>query len=194
MDVPRITPEAYSLMIAAGVIEEDEPIELLEGYLVLHPERSPGEDCAAGLGYDELRRLLPAGWMIRPRCGIGLSTSVPEPDLSVTRGADRAFVARRPGPADLGLVVEISDALLARDERDKARIYARDSIPVYWVVNLVDRRVEVFTDPTGPDVPAGAADPDPHYRSRRDYPADTAVPVVLDGVAVGVIPVDELLP
>ncbi len=138
--------------------------------------------------------MVPTGWRVRSQGTARLSESRPEPDVALARGDRRTFANRHPEPADFGLVVEVSDSSLARDEQDKTRIYARDSIPVYWVVNLVDRRVEVFTDPTGPDVPAGAADPDPHYRSRQDYPAGTSVPVTLDGVGVGAIPVDELLP
>lgn len=81
----------------------------------------------------------------------------------------------------------MSDSSLDRDQQEKAYIYARDGIPVYWIVNLIDRRVEVYTDPTGPaDLP--------QYRTRQDYPPGAAVPVVLDGVTVGTVPVEELLP
>jgi hypothetical protein len=59
-------------------------------------------------------------------------------------------------------------------------------VPVYWIVNLVDRRVQVYTDPTGP------AD-EPTYRQRKDYAETDEVPVTLDGREVGRIPVRELL-
>jgi hypothetical protein len=58
---------------------------------------------------------------------------------------------------------------------------------VYWIVNLVDRRVEVYTDPNGPG-------DDPRYHTLRVFPAGAAVPVELDGAAIGSIPVDDLLP
>ena len=83
-----ISPDEYTRLIAAGVIEEDEPIELLEGKLVTRADRTPGEDCAVGLLHDALRAL-PEGWTVRLRCGVLLSQSVPEPDIAVVRGGDR---------------------------------------------------------------------------------------------------------
>jgi Uma2 family endonuclease len=67
------------------------------------------------------------------------------------------------------------------------RIYARAGIAVYWIVNLADRRIEVYTTPSGP----GAA---PDYAERRDYGAEEAVPVVVDGREVGRIAVGDVLP
>ena len=190
-----ITGDKYDEWVRDGVLGEDDKIELLEGYLVLKMPINPPHDNAVSVLATLLVRMNLPGWMVRSQGTAKLSESRPEPDVALARGDRRTFANRHPEPADFGLVVEVSDSSLARDEQDKTRIYARDSIPVYWVVNLVDRRVEVFTDPTGPDPPAGLpGGPDPHYRARQDYPAGTAVPVILDGVAVGAIPVDELLP
>ena len=188
-----LTGDQYDKLVHCGVLTRGDHVELLEGYLVLRVSECPSHDEAANVLTEVLSKMVPDGWVVRSQSTAKLTESRPEPD-ALACGDRKSFAAKHPVPADFALVVEVSESSLARDELDKTRIYARDSIPVYWVVNLVDRRVEVFTDPTGPDVPAGAADPDPHYRSRRDYPAGTAVPVVLDGVAVGAIPVDELLP
>ncbi len=93
---------------------------------------------------------------------------------------------RHPGPADTALVIEVSASSLYYNRTDKARIYARASIPVYWVVNVIDKVIEVFTQPSGPcDSPA--------YSQRDEYPVGTAVPVVLDGNTVGAIPVAEIM-
>lgn len=189
-----LTGDKYDKWVRDGVLTEDDRVELLEGYLVLKMPAKPTHDYAVMRASKLLDRLAPPGWTMRSQIGTRLAESRPEPDAALARGTDADYISRQPGPDDLGLVVEVSDSSLARDEQDKTRIYARDRIPVYWVVNLVDRRVEVFTDPTGPDPGAGAADPDPHYRTRTDYPAGAAVPVVLDGVDVSAIPVDELLP
>ena len=59
------------------------------------------------------------------------------------------MLARIPARPILALVIEISDSTLARDQGFKKAIYAKAGIPVYWIVNLVDRRVEVYTDPGG---------------------------------------------
>jgi Uma2 family endonuclease len=114
-------------------------------------------------------------------------TSEPEPDVAVVRGNRRDYLERHPEPRETGILVEVPDSTLRHDRGFKKRIYARDRTPVYWIVNLVDRQVEVYTDPTGPaDVP--------DYRQRQDYKPGEDVPVVIDGQEVGRIPVAELLP
>jgi Uma2 family endonuclease len=87
----------------------------------------------------------------------------------------------------LGLIVEVAESTLQRDQTRKKRIYARAGIPVYWIVNLIDGRVEVYTDPTGPT-------PQPDYLQRQDYGPNDAVPVTLDGKPIGQVAVRDLLP
>ena len=84
-------------------------------------------------------------------------------------------------------MIEVADSSLDEDRGWKKQIYAHARIPVYWIVNLVARQVEVYTDPTGP------AD-QPDYRQRRDYGPTDEVPLVLDGQEVARIRVSELLP
>ena len=182
-----LTVNEYDKMVESGVLTTEDRVELLEGYMVLKmPANPPHDGCVTAL-FHCLNRLTPPGWTARSQVGTRLPDSRPEPDASVARGTLRTYFTRHPGPADLGLVVEVSDSSLDRDQLDKARIYARSKVPVYWVVNLVDRRVEVYTDPTGP----GDA---PSYQTTRQFGPGEAVPVELDGQTVATIPVDELLP
>lgn len=181
------TGDEYDHLVRTGVLTKSDQVELLEGYMVLKMPAKPGHDYSVLTTAKRLERVLPSGWTVRGQVGTALTESRPEPDVSIARGSDRDYAARQPGPADLGLVVEVSDSSLDRDQLDKTRIYARDKIPVYWVVNLVDRRVEVYTDPNGPG-------DDPRYHTLNVYAAGTDVPVVLDGATVGTIPVNELLP
>ncbi len=102
-------------------------------------------------------------------------------------GAARDYVDESPGAADLALVIEISDSTLARDQGFKKAIYAKSGIPVYWIVNLVDRRVEVYSDP------GGDADK-PDFRQRHDYGEVHDVPLVIGGQEMARIPVRALLP
>ena len=183
----RLSVETYEKMVATGLLDSDDRVELLEGYMVQKMPSNPPHEFATTALYRRLDRLAPAGWVARCQHGVRLADSKPEPDVALVRGSERDFAARSPTPADAGLVAEVSDTSLVRDQQDKARIYARDRIPVYWVVNLPDRRVEVYTDPTGP----GDA---PRYHTLRVFPAGAAVPVELDGAAVGAVPVDDLLP
>jgi len=115
-----------------------------------------------------------------------LSDSQPEPDFTIARGDARAYLHRHPTVADVILVIEVAHSSLLRDQREKTRIYARAGVAVYWIINLVDRRVEVYTQPSG----ATAA---PAYGNVQTFlPSDT-ISLVLDGNTLA-IPVNELLP
>jgi Uma2 family endonuclease len=174
-------------LIDVGVLTDEDRVELLENYLVLKTPANPPHDSTVTKLFRRLDRLAPAGYVVRCQVGSSLPDSQPEPDIAIARADERAFDARHPRPDEIALVIEVSDSSLHCDRVDKGRIYARVSIPQYWVVNLVDRQVEVYTDPTGPvSVPV--------YRRRQDFAAGTTVPLELDGQAVGTVSVGELLP
>ncbi len=183
----RITIAEYHKLIEVGILTDEDDVELLEGYVVLKMPKNPPHDSAIRKLTPRLSRLTPVGWVFSSQTSVTFLESEPEPDFTFARGAESDFDARHPGPKDIGLLIEVSDSSLVRDRSDKGRIYARESIPVYWVVNIVDRQVEVYTDPTG----AVSA---PVYRRRQDYPAGSSVPVVLDGATVGTVAVDDVLP
>jgi Uma2 family endonuclease len=185
--VRTFTVDEYHRMIQAGILTEEDPVELLEGWIVPKMARNPLHDSTIQRLNRLLGPLLPAGWDARPQCAITTADSEPEPDFTVVRGDDLAYQAHHPGPPDLGVVLEVSDSSLARDRDDKGRLYARAGIVCYWIVNLVDRRLEVYTDPTGPD-------PSPAYRRRQDYGPADVVPLVLDGAEVARVAVRDLLP
>jgi Uma2 family endonuclease len=182
-----ISVETYHAMIRAGILTEDDPVELLGGCLVTKMPKNPPHTLATELTRETLAKLVPPGWFVNGQEPITTEDSEPEPDVAVIRGDRRDYVARHPGPADLGLVVEVADASLARDRVLKKRLYAAAGIPAYWVLNLVEGVLETYADPTGP-----AEAPD--YRQRQEYGPSDAVPVVLDGNEVGRVPVRELLP
>ena len=183
----RLTVDEYHQMIQTGILAEGEPIELLEGYLVNKMPHNPPHWLAVQWLGKRLHRLDLPGWVVVSQLSITLSTSEPEPDGALARGDDRTYMNRHPGPADLGLVIEVADSSLAMDRGHMARIYAREGIPVYWIVNVLDRQLEVYTDP-GP-----ATDP-PAYRTRTDYHPGDTVPIVLDGATVASIAVSDLIP
>jgi Uma2 family endonuclease len=178
--------DEYHRMIKAGVLGEDEPVELLEGWILYKMTRNPPHDVAVALASKLLVRLLPDGWHVRPQAAITTEDSEPEPDLAVVRGDERLYLSRHPGPADTLLVIEVSDTSLHRDRVEKARVYARASIPTYWVVNLIDGRVEVHADPSGPGAPAT-------YRSSVEYVPGQSIPLEVGGQRLEVR-VNDLLP
>jgi Uma2 family endonuclease len=182
----RFTVDEYHQMIKTGILTDGEPIELLEGWMVKKMSHGTphdgGMDAIEGL----LPGLLPPEWFVRCQRAITLSDSEPEPDYAVVRGPRGRYRDVHPTPPEIGLLIEFSVSSLRIDRTGKARIYARAGIPVYWVVNVVDKVIEVYTQPSGPgDAPA--------YARRDDYAVGAAVPVVLDGNTVGSIAVADVM-
>ncbi len=182
----RFTVDEYRRMGETGVLTEDDRVELLEGLVVTKMIHNPPHDSSVHLTDDALRQRLPAGWHTRIQSSVTTDDSEPEPDVAVVRGSARDYSARHPGPHDIGLVIEVADASL-RSDRNKRRLYARARIICYWIVNLVDLQVEVYSDPSGPHE-------SPRYREEAIYRADQSLPLVLDGKEIGQIPVRDLLP
>jgi Uma2 family endonuclease len=183
----RLTVDQYHQMIQTGILADGEAVELLEGYLVNKmAHNNPHRLGVQWLG-KRLHMLGLSGWVVLTQLPITLADSEPEPDGCLARGDDRTYLTRHPGPGDVGLVVEVADSSLAFDRIHKGRIYAREGIPSYWIVNVADRLIEVYTDPDP------AADP-PAYRNRTDYHPGDTVPIVLDGQPAGSIAVADLIP
>jgi Uma2 family endonuclease len=185
--IARFSVARYQRMIDAGILTSEDKVELLENYVALKMPSNPPHDGTIDLVKKALPTHIPPGWMLRIQQTVVLSDSQPEPDFAIVRGDERTYLTRHPGPADVGLIVEVADSSLLRDQREKARIYARGGIPCYWVVNLVDRQIEVSAQPSGPT-------PAPEYHSSQTYRPGDAVPLVLGGVTVGTIAAADLLP
>jgi Uma2 family endonuclease len=183
----RFSVDDYHRMIQAGILTEEDKVELLNGWIVHKMTRNPPHDMALGLVQVELTAVLPVEWVLRGQSAVTTSESEPEPDWTVVRGPHRRYADHHPRPDETGLVIEVSDSSLDRDRNVKGPIYARDNVPMYWIVNIPDDRLEVYSDPSGP------AD-EPAYRQHRDYRPTEAVPVILDGREVGTIRVRDLLP
>jgi Putative restriction endonuclease len=130
-------------------------------------------------------RLIPSGWDFRIEDAVRLADSEPEPDVSVARGDIEDYADRHPGPADLAMVVEVAVSSVSED-RQMVDVYGPAGIPVYWILNLKARQVEVYTLLKRPGVF--------RYGKPRVFKAGQSVPVVIEGVAVGQIAVADILP
>lgn len=182
----RFRLDQYHTMIDCGILQSGDPVEFLEGMLVLKMTRNPPHRIALAHLRDLLVNLVGSAWHVESQEAITLDTSEPEPDIAVVRGQVDDYPDRHPGPADVGLVVEVSDSTLSTDREIKKRVYARAAIAEYWIVNLVDRQIEVYSEPSGP-----VAQPD--YRQRMVFKMGQTLPVKLRGVEVGTIAVSDVL-
>lgn len=182
----RLTVAQYHQMISTGILPEGEPIELIEGYMVEKMSRGTPHDETMDFLDRALATLISSGWFVRTQRAITLSDSEPEPDYAIVRGAPVRNRGHHPLATELSLVIEVSDSTLALDRTHKARVYARAGIPVYWVVNVIDKQIEVYTQPSGPCE-------SPAYAKQEVFAAGSSVPVILDANTVGTIAVSDVM-
>jgi Uma2 family endonuclease len=144
----RWSRKSYERLIDHGLLDEDDPIELLDGLLVVkEPQHSPHRT-AVILTTKALERAFGDGWFVQVQSPIALDArSMPEPDVCVVRGAPRDYLTHPEHPA---LIVEVADSGLRLARGRKAVAYARAGIADYWIVNFVDRVLEVYREPARP--------------------------------------------
>ncbi len=183
----RFTVDEYHRMIDIGILTEDDPVELLEGWVRYKMPRNPIHDSRIEVARRVIERALPPTWSIRDEKAITLSDSEPEPDLVLALGPPERYDSHHPGASEIALIVEVANTTLTSDRDEKGLVYARASIPVYWIINLVDRQIEVYTDPSGPV-------PTPAYRQRQDHRPGDAVPLQLPGQSTVMLRVQDFLP
>jgi Uma2 family endonuclease len=183
----RLSVAQYEAMITAGILGDDEPCELIEGMLIQKMGKNPPHTVAGMLLMNALVAAVPHGFQLAIESPTATERSRPEPDGMVIRGTPRDYLSRRPQASDVPLVIEISHATLGFDQGTKKSVYAGAGFAVYWIVNLVDRRIEVYSEPTGP----GEA---PTYGKVSHYGPGDSVPLVLFGVTHAEIAVNDLLP
>jgi hypothetical protein len=182
----KFTVDEYHQLAKQGILSERDKVELLNGYIIEKMSRNPPHDATLTRSWECLFLLLHGRWQVRVQNAITLSVSEPEPDIAIVRISQDHYSTRHPEPADIGLVIEVSDATLDYDRDEKGTIYAQDGIVCYWVINIPDQQIEVYTEPSGP---TGA----PSFAHREDFPRGQSVPLILDGQLVATIPVNDLL-
>ena len=136
----------YDQLIARGSFHPDERLELLGGQLVVREPQGSRHAVAIELAHRALERAFGPAWRVRMQLPVALEAdSEPEPDLSVVAGDPRASLLSH--PADPVLIVEVAETSLTFDREHKGSLYARAGVMDYWIVNLVDRQLEVYRDP-----------------------------------------------
>ena len=150
--VHRWTRRAYGRLIDKGILCEDDPVELLDGLLVVKEPQHTPHATAVTLALEALRAAFGPGWVVRPGLPVAAGRwSEPEPDISVVPGSPRDYLADH--PARPALVVEVAHSSLRLDRTRKAAIYARAGVEDYWILNLADRVLEVHREPARLDTP-----------------------------------------
>ncbi|BFM38769.1 Uma2 family endonuclease [Synechocystis sp. LKSZ1] len=144
----KISLKEYYWLTEQGFFREQPRVELIKGEII--------EMIAKGTAYTfctmQLLRLLsaslPESLYLRCQDPIGLSaSSEPEPDFAIVRERKDHYLSSHPTPADILWLIEIADSSLNYDRDVKLALYAEAQIPEYWIVNLLDRQLEVYSQP-----------------------------------------------
>ncbi len=140
----RWSQQEFHQMADLGWFDEKR-VELIDGEIIEMPVPKPPHVAAILLTNNALRAAFGAGFCVRTQAPLDLDPeSEPEPDVSVVPGGPRDYPAH---PTTALLVVEVSETTLYLDRNRKAPLYARAGLADYWIVNLVDRQLEVHRNP-----------------------------------------------
>ncbi len=183
----HMTVDVYDRLGESGVFGDKSPIYLWKGRLVEPMTKGDPHEFALGGLNEVLVQLCQGSWHVRPSSPVRVrDDSKPEPDFVVLRGRNRDYRKRKPSLQDVAMLVEISDSSLGHDSGEKRDVYAAASVPVYWIVNIPNQRIDVYARPTGPVE-------QPRFESCQSFGPDDEVPVVLDGREVGKVAVKDVL-
>jgi Uma2 family endonuclease len=145
-----VSLEEYERMCEAGVFEPEARVELIRGQIIDMTPPGPAHEASVARLHRVFSKLVgdialvwPQGNAIR----LPMSHSRPQPDVTILRWRDDYYPDKRPFPEDITLLVEVADTSLKLDRGSKLRLYAEAVIHEYWVVNLTDNVIEVYTEP-----------------------------------------------
>jgi Uma2 family endonuclease len=145
-----LTIDDYHQMIETGIIHEGEHTELISGQIFNMAAKGTRHTVANTELMGELLLLLGRRAKIRCQDPITLpNNSEPEPDIVIAKLRSDNYVNSHPAPTDIILVVEVADSTLNFDKNTKAPLYAIAGIKEYWIVNLIDDRLEIYSQPEG---------------------------------------------
>jgi Uma2 family endonuclease len=136
-------------MSEIGFLAPDERTELINGQILLMASKGIPHVTSLHLLANELRDQIGDTALVRTQDPIQLDDwSEPEPDLVIVRDTVLDYADRHPRPSDLELVVEVADSTLKQDCEIKDKLYAQAGITDYWVLDLKNRQLHIFRNPT----------------------------------------------
>jgi Uma2 family endonuclease len=185
--VYRLTVDQVLRMTGAVILPEHGHLELWDGVLYKMTRDAPHAFTVGELA-DVFRRLIAVDYHVREEKSVRYGDySLPEPDIAVVRGPRRSYQTKHPNLGNAALVVEVCDTTEYADRKLKPPRFAEAGIPVYWLVDINRRRIEVYALPEGSGKEA-------HYTKVDVFGAGQEAPVVLDGREVGRVAVADVLP
>jgi len=177
----RFSVDEYHRMGEAGIFQEDDRVELIDGQVVeMTPIGPRHAGCVKAL-VQMLHRTAGDVVILGVQDPVVLDPhNAPEPDIAVLKPRSHGYRTRHPAPADVLLVIEVADTSVESDRSSKIPLYARAGIPEAWLVHLPADYIEVHRDPT----------PQGYASARIVERGETLTPLRLEGVSLGV---DDIL-
>lgn len=146
----RWTREEYHRAADLGIFGPEERLELLDGEIIVKVTHNPPHAFALLATVDALSAAFGTDHHVRSQLPLVLDdASEPEPDVIAVSGKRANYLQDHPRTADVLLLVEVSDSTLAYDRGRKRTAYARAGVREYWILNLIDRQLEVYRNPSG---------------------------------------------
>lgn len=144
----RLTVDEYEVMERAGIFNPDEHVELLDGELIEMASMGSRHTGCVSWNSHWFEGRVSGRAIVRGQSAIRLPPfSEPEPDIVLARPRDDFYMTSHPEPADILLLIEVADTSIGLDRRIKLPLYAQAGIREVWIVNLDQRRVEVYREP-----------------------------------------------
>jgi len=144
----RFSIEEYHRLGELGFFGPDDRVELIRGEILKMAAKGTLHSVCNSLVFGELYSLVGKRAIVRGQEPIILSAdSEPEPDVVIARNRADRYSSSHPESADILLVIEVSDSTLKYDQRTKLSLYAEAGIPNYWIFNLVDNQLEIYSEP-----------------------------------------------
>ena len=169
-------------MAEAGILARDERVELLDGDVIVMPPIGNWHASNVDFFTNTFPAQLHRRAVVRVQNPVRLDdNSQPQPDVMLLRWRDDFYRDGHPGPADVLLLIEVSDSSVDFDRNEKLSAYAAAGIPEVWIVNRPDRRIESYSDPDG----------DQYATVRRYGVGESIAPRAFPDV---VLQVDQIIP
>jgi Uma2 family endonuclease len=146
--IRSLTSADYYQMMESGIIREGERVELILGQIFTMAAKGTRHTVSTTRLLKELLGLVADRAVVRCQDPITLPNhSEPEPDIVIARLRSDDYINSHPSPADIILVIEVADSSIKFDRDTKAPLYAAAGISEYWIVNLIDDRLEIYRQP-----------------------------------------------
>jgi Uma2 family endonuclease len=179
----RFTVDEYHQLGEKGILPRRAPVELIEGLIITMSPIGPHHTYSVNKLLAKLMPLLEPDWFASPQNPIALPHSEPQPDIAIIRGAPEDYLNGHPGPGDVAILIEVADSSLEYDRHTKGFLYFRHAVPEYWIINTVDRVLEIYRREIGRQ----------EFTLAEVLDRTKSSPLILDGKNRGDLRVSELI-